>query len=373
MPRVRLSQTLAAKGLTHYFDGERLFFFRPVMALPLDVAMQSLSDSADHRALDPRLATRLEDVQVLLREELEYVEQALARASDHWRRPGRDAARHLVSLGGKRIRPMALLLSAACYGPIAIAARELAVVAELIHSATLLHDDVIDDGMERRGAPAARRVWGNAVSVLAGDLLLVEALERTERHAPAVLPALMATLRELVDGEITQLAGRSNLDVSRDTYERVLTGKTASLFRWATSTGARLGGGSSGDQERFATFGELVGMAFQLIDDVLDYTSSETAKTRLADLREGKLTLPLVLAIERRPDLMTSVRAIYDGDAALLDEVREQVLETNAHEDVRRRAVEYTTRAVSVLRDVPASEARWMLESVALQLTQRDR
>jgi octaprenyl-diphosphate synthase len=339
----------------------------------IDAAVRALRETASAQAHDPRLATRLEDVQGLLGEHLVQVERALSQAAAGGRAPGSQAAGHLVGGGGKRIRPIALLLSARCYGPISDVARELAVVAELIHSATLLHDDVIDDGMERRGAPTARRIWGNAVSVLGGDLLLVDALERTANHAPEVLPSLLATLRKLVDGEITQLAGRRELDPSRDVYERILRGKTASLFAWATATGARIAGASTEDRERFGVFGELVGMAFQLVDDVLDYASEVTEKTRLGDLREGKLTLPLVVALERDPALLESVKRVHAGDDGPLDMIRERVLRSNACQDVRRLADDYTARAVAVLGETQAGDGRRVLEAVAEQLARRSR
>src|SRR6185503_15991149 len=136
------------------------------MALPVDAALSDLQKAAHLRAREGRLAERLAAVQGALKDDLGWVEQALASAVESGPRPATDAARHLVSLGGKRVRPLALLLSAACFGPVPPAARELAVVAELVHSATLLHDDVVDEGTERRGAPTSRRLWGNAMSVL---------------------------------------------------------------------------------------------------------------------------------------------------------------------------------------------------------------
>jgi octaprenyl-diphosphate synthase len=268
---------------------------------------------------------------------------------------------------------MALLLSAACFGEVTEVAREAALVAELIHTATLLHDDVIDDGTERRGVPTARLLWGNGVSVLAGDLLLVEALDRMGRCAPEVLPSLFGTLRELVDGEIIQLRGRVELDVSRDTYDRVLRGKTASLFRWATRTGARLGGASVDDQERLGTVGELVGMAFQLVDDALDYSSDSPEKTALADLRDGKMTLPLVLALERTPDLIGAVRRVHRGDDASLADIRARVVATGSCDEVRRLAEAKTARALEILRAAPKTEARTLLEGVVSKLAERSR
>jgi octaprenyl-diphosphate synthase len=343
------------------------------MVLPIEAAVRSLSRTADEQSGERKLVTRLGDIQSLLEDDLAWVEAALSEACNHGERPGKDAARHLVTRGGKRVRPLSLLLSAGCFGKVTDAVREAAVVAELVHSATLLHDDVIDDGKERRGAPASRVLWGNAVSVLAGDLLLVEALDRTASRAPQALPSLFATLRQLVDGEIVQLRGRSELDISRETYDRILRGKTASLFRWATSTGARLGGASEADQDRLGTVGELVGMAFQLVDDALDYSSESPDKTALADLRDGKMTLPLVLALERRPDLVGAVRRIHRGEDAPLAEVRREVVETGACDEVRKLAAAKTSRALEVLRSIPKTSARSLLEDVVTELAQRSR
>lgn len=303
--------------------------------------------------------------------DLAWVEQGLSAAAASGPSPGTEAARHLVERGGKRVRPMALLLSAACFGAIDDRARELAIVAELVHSATLLHDDVIDDGNERRGAATARLVWGNGVSVLAGDLLLVSALDRTARHAPELMPDLIATLRRLVEGEIVQLRGRSELDVTEATYERILRDKTASLFSWATRTGARLGGANSEHQERLAGFGERLGIAFQLVDDVLDYSGEQTGKSLLSDLREGKLTLPLVLAVARRPELAAALRRIHAGDREPVPLVSQAVIETGACDEARRRASQYTERAVEALGAIAPGPARVLLENVAIELARR--
>jgi len=247
----------------------------------------------------------------------------------------------------------------------------MALVSELVHSATLLHDDVVDEGMERRGVPTSRLAWGNAISVLGGDLLLVHALQRTQQHCPEIMPDLITTLRRLVDGEIVQLRGRSELDVSETTYERILRDKTASLFAWSTRTGARLAGASLEDQERLAGFGERLGIAFQLVDDVLDYSGSNTGKTLLTDLREGKLTLPLVLAVARMPELVQPLQRIYAGDGESVTLVSRAVVESGACDEVRRRASDHTRSAVEALRTVQPGPARVLLESVAQQLAAR--
>jgi octaprenyl-diphosphate synthase len=339
--------------------------------LGLEQGLGTLGATAFAHAGDDRLQRRIQSVQELLADDLRWVESALAGAVADGPSPGVDAAKHLVGRGGKRVRPIALLLSAACFNGIDEQARQLAVVSELVHSATLLHDDVIDEGMERRGAPTARLAWGNGVSVLAGDLLLVNALDRTARHAPAAMSDLIATLRRLVEGEIVQLRGRSELDITEATYERILRDKTASLFGWATRNGARVAGASVADQERLSGFGERLGIAFQLVDDVLDYSGEHTGKSMLADLREGKLTLPLVLAVARRPELAQSLRRIHAGDREPIQFVSQAVIETGACDEVRRRAGHYTQTAVEALSSLVPGPARVLLENVASELARR--
>jgi len=334
-------------------------------------AAEILGRAAAAHGADARVTQRIATVQDILADDLRWIEQALAETVDVGEAPATLAARHLVTRGGKRVRPIALLLSAACFGRITPAAREMAVVAELVHSATLLHDDVVDEGMERRGAPTSRLSWGNAISVLGGDLLLVHALSRTQTHAPEVMPELIQTLRRLVDGEIVQLRGRSELDVSEATYERILRDKTASLFGWATRTGARLAGASLEDQERLSGFGERLGIAFQLVDDVLDYSGENSGKTLLTDLSEGKLTLPLVLAVARMPELVQPLKRIFAGDREPVGLVSQAVVSSGACDEVRRRASDHTRSAVEALRTVQPGPARVLLESVAQQLAAR--
>jgi octaprenyl-diphosphate synthase len=340
-------------------------------ALGVEAAVDALRGVVASEAPGVRAEQRLAEVSALFADDLQWVEAELARAGHSGPAPGADAARHLIERGGKRLRPLALLLSAACFGRIPAAARELAVVAELVHSATLLHDDVIDDAAERRGAPASRVLWGNGVSVLGGDLLLVASLERTALHAPEIMPELVATLRRLVEGEIIQLRGRVELDVSEATYERILRDKTASLFAWATCTGARLAGADQPSVDAMTAFGEELGFAFQLVDDVLDYTGAASGKTLLADLRQGKLTLPLVLAATRDPGLMGPLRRIFAGDQEPVAQVSQSVIASGTCDEVRRRAREHTARAITALEAVATSPARSLLTSVATELAAR--
>lgn len=341
------------------------------MSLSATSAVQILSSSAEGIG-DDRVTQRLQSVQALLADDLQWVEAALCEAAKQGTAPAIGAARHLLEQGGKRVRPTAVLLSAACFAPVApSAARELSVVVELVHTATLLHDDVIDEGMERRGSKTSRMLWGNAVSVLSGDTLLVYSLQRTLEHAPALMGGLLETLQSLVSGEILQLRGRTQLDLSQTTYERILNDKTASLFRFATSSGARLAGANELDQARLGEFGERVGMAFQLVDDMLDYAGNTIGKTLGADLKEGKVTLPLVVAVQRRPELFDRVQAIRNGDDAGLAELREAVVGTGACDEVRKRAQRETRLAIQALEGIQPSPARSLLVAVAQQMAIR--
>jgi octaprenyl-diphosphate synthase len=321
-----------------------------------------------------RVAERMAEVHALLGDDMAAVEHELACVSREGPSPASDSATHLLEAGGKRIRPLTVLLSAACFGPIPAAARHLAVVAELIHLATLLHDDVIDDGQERRGRAAPRKVWGNAASVLAGDLLLTHALERTAAAAPqAVLMDLFQTLRRLVDGEVLQLRGRTHLDVREDVYFRIVQEKTASLFVWAARAGASAAGAPIRAMNALGEFGDHVGVAFQLVDDLLDFEGDPRAagKTLLVDLVEGKVTLPLIRAIAASPALAVDVDAARSGDHQAAMRVAEAVRASGACGGVRTLARERTARALATLELVPSGGARELLAGIARELASR--
>jgi len=321
-----------------------------------------------------RAMGRLAQVHALLADDMAAIDGELARLTREGLSPATDSAVHLLEAGGKRVRPLTVLLASACFGPPPPVARDVAVVSELVHLATLLHDDVVDDGQERRGRPTPRRLWGNAVSVLAGDLLLTHALERTAASAPpAVLTDLFATLRRLVDGEVVQLRGRTRLDPREDVYFRIVRDKTASLFAWAARSGAVVSGAPADAVAALGEFGERVGLAFQLVDDVLDYTGDPhaTGKALLADLVEGKVTLPLIRVLVDRPALAADVDATRSGDDRAALRVAQQVRESGACDGVRALAREETARALASLARLPASGARDMLGAIARELAAR--
>ncbi|HEY8040679.1 MAG TPA: polyprenyl synthetase family protein [Polyangiaceae bacterium] len=333
-----------------------------------------LRDAATAERAGARAAERIAQVHALLGDDMAVVDRELTRLTRDGLSPATDSAAHLLEAGGKRVRPLTVLLSAACFGPVPAAARDLAVVAEMIHLATLLHDDVVDDGHERRGRTTPRRIWGNAVSVLAGDLLLTHALERTAAAAPGgVLADLFATLRRLVDGEVVQLRGRARLDVREEVYFRIVHDKTASLFAWAARAGAAAAGAPAEAVSALGEFGARVGVAFQLVDDVLDYDGDPraTGKALLGDLLEGKLTLPLIRTLDARPELAADLDAVRASDRRAAVRVAEAVRASGACDGVRALAREETARALAALAAVPPCVARDLLASIASELSSR--
>jgi octaprenyl-diphosphate synthase len=338
------------------------------------VAAEKLAEVAVAERVGERAASRLVELRALFGADLAFVERELAKDSKDGVAPATDAAAHLLRAGGKRVRPLCVLLSAACFHGKDEASRDLAVVAELVHLATLLHDDVVDDADTRRGAIVARKVWGNAVSVLAGDLLLTHALERTAAAAPGeAMTELIATLRRLVDGEVIQLRGRTRIDPSESVYFAIVEGKTASLFSWAARAGARSGGATTAQIDALGDFGRHVGVAFQLVDDALDYCGdpAHTGKKLLGDLREGKVTLPLIVAIAARPELSRALDAARSGDDGAAGELFAAVSACHGADVARARATKHTKTALAALATLPPSRARDLLAALATELTSR--
>lgn len=344
--------------------------------------LTSLSDVAEGQGL-AELATRLREVEAVAHDDLATCADALeqlARRDDV--RPDSVVVRsalHLLGLGGKRLRPMLVALSARCGGVFDERARDLAVAAELVHNATLLHDDVVDVGDVRRGAPTARTLYGNAASIYAGDWLLVDALRRVRRAGvPGTFETLLSTLDALIEGEALQLEGRGRLRADRETYFAVVRGKTASLFRWACASGAIAGGLGETGRDALAAYGEHLGTAFQIVDDVLDFAGQQetTGKELFADVREGKATYPLVVAMEREPELRALLEPIAQGlaapDADQIAQLMETLERTGAIDEARRLAHEHVARALEALSVLPESPARSALETVALATIYRN-
>jgi octaprenyl-diphosphate synthase len=340
-------------------------------------ALPVLHETAAPERVGELPAARVADVRALVGREMGEIEELVRLRIAQGVTPGREAANHLFESGGKRVRPLGVLLATACFGTIDDRARDLGAAAELVHMATLLHDDVIDDGDQRRGRPTSRRIWGNAVSVLAGDMLLVEALRLASLNAtdPTTWTELVATLGRLVDGEIIQLRGRLAVSLEEATYFEIVRGKTASLFEWALRAGARTGGASTAAIDALGRFGGNLGVAFQLVDDLLDYDgdAARTGKTLFADLAEGKVTLPLLRAasLPGGNDIAGLVARVREGDDVAARDLGVRVRESGSCEHVRQLARGETDRALAELAVVPRCAAREALADVARGLAAR--
>jgi octaprenyl-diphosphate synthase len=347
------------------------------MAKEEAVILSQLDASAKRGDRPERAQAALADVPTLPESLLE-LERQLTEATRDAEEKLKAAARHLVGAGGKRIRPMVTLLACGACGGEMRSAVPFAVAAELTHSATLLHDDVIDDGPVRRGQPASRVLWGNAVSVLSGDWLLTRALEivSAEPARSAALPALLATMRRLVEGEVLQLSLRGGFAATERDYMDVVIGKTASLFGWAAAAGAWAAGQNGVVPAALVRFGEGIGIAFQLVDDALDYAADPAllGKQLGTDLVEGKATLPLIRACSAEPGLRDRLAALVEGREApesVAAEVIAAVQRVGGVDAARAVAREHTRTALAALEEVPDGLHRRALLEAAQHLTER--
>src|SRR6201997_69644 len=238
----------------------------------------------------------------LVRDDLVLVEQELTRQTSAAFEPVSEITSYLLGGGGKRLRPALLLLSARYAGRSnSDSAIRLGAVVELLHSATLIHDDVIDSANTRRGRPSANSRWGNHRSVLVGDWLYMLSFQMAlEERNFRILDILIDLTQKMVEGELIQLEKIGRIDVTEEDALRLATYKTACLFSGCARLGAVLGGMEEASEEALADYGRYAGLAFQLVDDVLDFTASaeQLGKPVLSDLKEGKVTLPLIYAME---------------------------------------------------------------------------
>jgi octaprenyl-diphosphate synthase len=287
--------------------------------------------------------------------------------------------RYLHSAGGKRLRPILVLLAAKLFGPVKPAAVRMAAVVEMIHAATLVHDDVIDYAETRRGRPSTNAVWGNHTSVLAGDWLYMQAFQIAlgERNF-TVLDLLLGLTQRMVEGELLQLDRIGKISVSEADYMELVDRKTASLFSACARLGTIFGGGRDEEIEKLGEYAWNLGMAFQLIDDVLDFTADENVlgKPVGSDLREGKVTLPLIYALhgasegERGEVAAVLAEGHYDNVAftRMLDLIRR-------HDGIERamdRAQSFREKARLLIAEFPDSAAQRALASLTELVTDRD-
>jgi octaprenyl-diphosphate synthase len=288
-----------------------------------------------------------------------------------------EIGRYIISNGGKRLRPMLLLLAAKALGGVSDNHLILAAVIEFIHTATLLHDDVVDESELRRGNQTANAVWGNAASVLVGDYLYSSAFEMMVRtDNMRVMGILSKTTTAIAEGEVLQLLNCNNPQTTEAKYLEVIARKTAILFSAATQLAAVISNASDEIETALASYGQHLGIAFQLIDDALDYqaTAEELGKNLGDDLAEGKPTLPLIYAIEHgtseEADII--IDAIKNGRRDAFNAVYEIITRTKAIEYTTDRADEEAQRAIDALNVLPKSEYKEALILLAKFAVQRN-
>ncbi len=285
---------------------------------------------------------------------------------------------HLVDAGGKRVRPMLTLAAAGICGYDGPYHVHLAATVEFIHTATLLHDDVVDESDQRRGRPSANLLWDNQSSVLVGDYLFARAFQlMTEPGRMDVLRVLSNAAATIAEGEVLQLSAAQNLATTEETYLKVVRGKTAALFSAATEVGGMIADADEAVVRALFTYGDALGISFQIADDILDFggVSAQTGKNVGDDFREKKLTLPLIKAISKADE---GERAFWkrtieqgkqgDGD---LEECLSLLAKHGALEEARTEALEWSAKAKAALEAVPKHAMTGMLADLSDYVVER--
>ena len=285
-------------------------------------------------------------------------------------------AEHIIMAGGKRLRPVLLLLMAGALGYKGTDHHKLAAVIEFIHTATLLHDDVVDNSNLRRGRPTANAMFGNPASVLVGDFLYSRAFQMmVECQNLRILDIVAEATNVIAEGEVMQLMNMHDASLDVDAYLRVIRSKTAKLFEASTRLPAVLTQSSAAVETACAQYGQALGTAFQVIDDVLDYDGDAAlmGKNLGDDLREGKATLPLIVAMQRGNPAQCALvkRAIEQGEVDALADIVQIVRETGAMQATREAASSEAQLAMNSLRVLPDSLYKEALSDVASQLLDR--
>jgi octaprenyl-diphosphate synthase len=314
----------------------------------------------------------LEDIFSPVRGDLERVESALADMCRTKDCGVSEVIAHILSAGGKRLRPALVLFAARGCAYSGERSIGMAVAMELVHTASLIHDDVIDGAAVRRGVPTVNSAWGNKGSVLLGDYLYTRVIETLAEDGDLeILRTVAKATACMARGEMIQTLCRDDQEVTEGRYLQVISDKTAALISCACQVGAMLGEGHNGEVEALGSYGQNLGMAFQITDDLLDLTGEEdvTGKAPGNDIREGRMTLPLIHAMgaaDRRDGaLIRDVFRSGDVDGATLRRIREIVSRYQGIEYSRRKAREYTEAGKRGLEKLEDSESRESLLMLA--------
>lgn len=325
----------------------------------------------------PLLSDR--EILELIREELPLVEREIRLESVASVEAITAIGQYLQASGGKRLRPTLVLLCSKLCGGGGESAVRLAAVVEMVHTATLIHDDVIDDAQTRRGRPSINRQWGNHTSVLAGDWLYMQAFQIALReHNFHILDLLCEVTQTMVEGELLQLQRIGSMEVSEAEYMDLVDRKTACLFSACARLGAVVACADPGTEERLGEYAWNVGMAFQLADDILDFTAHETVLGKPVgnDLWEGKVTLPLIYALgqaeaeERR--LVETVLQDRNYSRVPFSSILRLIQKHRGVERVRERAGVFTEEARRLITEFPESPCQRALYALTELVTERD-
>lgn len=319
-----------------------------------------------------------DEIMSLVKNEMKLVEDALYNNIDTNVNVLDEVIRYLISSGGKRIRPLLTVLSAKAVSSKSTKYIELASIIEYLHNATLLHDDVIDGATYRRNIPSANHRYGNDIAVLTGDYLYSRSyILLTDVEDTRIQKILSKVALTMSEGEVIQLISTAKLDITLDDYLKIIRSKTAVLFSAACEVGARIGDVSDNDAKCFAEFGEKLGIAFQMSDDLLDYigNETETGKNRGTDLKEGKITIPILLLLELvDSEVKEKISKIVLSDKISTDDfdyIKNLIVEHSIDKMVSQMVLDNMNEAINALSTIKNSDYKKALISLANLLINR--
>jgi octaprenyl-diphosphate synthase len=327
----------------------------------------------------PHNPLKLDDIRALVAEEMAGVDGVIRRRLHSEVALINQISEYIIGAGGKRLRPILVLLASGHFAANPEKARELAAIIEFIHTATLLHDDVVDESELRRGRKTANATFGNAASVLVGDFLYSRAFQMmVDVGSMRVMEVMAEATNIIAEGEVLQLMNIGDADTDEASYLRVVRYKTAKLFEAATRVGAIVGGATKSDEDAIANYGMHLGTAFQIIDDVLDYSgeAGETGKNVGDDLAEGKPTLPLIYVLRNgsTKDAATirhAIEASATGETIDIAEVLSAINASGALEYARAIAQRETDTAIAAISGFTDSRYKAALVQLALYAVER--
>ncbi|MFN8155638.1 MAG: polyprenyl synthetase family protein [Bacteroidia bacterium] len=324
------------------------------------------------------MSLSLDQIKHPIREEMDVFETKFRKAMQS-SVPLLDRIMHyIVKRKGKQMRPMFVFLSAGTIGSIGESTYRAASLIELLHTATLVHDDVVDDSNLRRGFFSINALWKNKIAVLVGDYLLSRGLLLSVDHSEFDLLRIVSTaVRKMSEGELLQIEKARKLDITEEVYYEIITAKTASLIASCCATGAASVGADAEMIKRMHDFGEAVGIAFQIKDDLFDYEQTEqTGKPRGIDIKEHKMTLPLIYALQQADKtgkrfMMATVKS-YSEDKERVEKVIRMVMELGGLDYARRQMQAYQTKAFGLLEGLPESPYKTSLVNLVRFTTERN-